>query len=924
MLKNLLTVFIFSVLFLPALAQKANIKGVVVDTVEKRNLSNSSILLINSKDSVLVRDTRAKGNGEFELANLKKGSYTLIITYPKMADYIRDIQLSDSSKFNLGTIAMDNKATLLNEVTIKAQKQAIRMKGDTITYQADSFAVKPHANLQDLLRRLPGIEVDKNGAIKAGGKDVNTLLVDGEEFFGDDPLLAQKYLKANAVNEVEVYDKKSKNEELTGIKEEDSKEKVINVKLKENAKNGYISTTEASSDLNKYRNLGAMAGVYKGKLKVAAFGFNNNISTESKTNNAMSRLKGDEYDVIEVGDDGSSVMISYGNNDDDDFRPGGGIPNITTYGAHFSNKWKDNKLGMKLNFKGADNSSFNESTSRNESLIPNGTTFLSQGASREENRTTGQSLRGSTEFKLDSLSNLKISFGGRQQHSSSSSFSNSETKNGRGIMVNSNNENGDSNGKSEAFNGNIGYVKKFKIKGRILTVDLQPENNRNNNERNSLNQTNLFDSTGVMLTPDRRNYLNDDQSSKTSLASRISYTEPLSKRLSLQAGYSFKTIRSSSKKYTYNRDLGNQKIDSLSNFFEFNNFSNVGNAILQYKGKKFTLRGGTQAIQTTFHLDDVDRNRQVNRSYINWAPETSLSYKLGRSGSISAGYRGSTDQPDIEQLQPLRQVNSPLYTLIGNPNLRPSFNNNFNLNINTYQQKSEIFAYSYLGYNFVQNAVASSTTVDQSNKTVTTFVNLNGGKSLYAGGSIGKSFSKIHLNTNMGFNYNYNQDVSILNKELNKTSRSSMSLRPRISIYHDKFSLEYNVSLNFSKSRSTIGTVNDGKNFRHDHEISGNINLPYSTEFNTSVSLSYQPANASFARPVNIAIWNAYLSKRMLKAEEMEIRASISDILGQRVGYNRYVNGNSIGESTNSFIPRYVLIGVVYNLNGNFVKNEKK
>ena len=151
-----------------------------------------------------------------------------------------------------------------------------------------------------------------------------------------------------------------------------------------------------------------------------------------------------------------------------------------------------------------------------------------------------------------------------------------------------------------------------------------------------------------------------------------------------------------------------------------------------------------------------------------------------------------------------------------------------------------------------------------------------------------------------------------------------MTLRPRVSIYHDKFSLEYNVSLNFSRSRSTIGTVNDGKNFRHDHEISGNINLPYHTEFNTSMSLSYQPANASFARPVNIAIWNAYLSKRMLKAEEMEIKVSISDILGQRVGYNRYVNGNSIGESTYSFIPRYVLVGVVYNLNGNFVKNEKK
>lgn len=236
MLKTLLSVLIFSVLLIPAFAQKASIKGIVVDTVEKKNLSNSSILLINSKDSILVKDIRAKANGEFELSNLKKGNYTLVITYPKMADYIRDIQLSDSAKFNLGKIPMDTKATLLNEVVIKAQKQAISIKGDTITYQADSFAVKPHANVQELLRRLPGIEVDRNGAIKAGGKDVNTLLVDGEEFFGDDPLLAAKYLKANAVSEVQVYDKKTKDEELTGIKEGDAKEKVMNIKLKENAK----------------------------------------------------------------------------------------------------------------------------------------------------------------------------------------------------------------------------------------------------------------------------------------------------------------------------------------------------------------------------------------------------------------------------------------------------------------------------------------------------------------------------------------------------------------------------------------------------------------------------------------------------------------------------------------------------------------
>ena len=162
MLKKLLSLFIFVLFPIFIFAQQATIKGSVVDTLEKRKLKNSSVLLIRSKDSILVKTIRTNTNGEFELKNLKKGDYSLLISYPRMADFIRDIKLTDTSRINLGAIHMESKTFLLNEVVIRAQKEAIRMKGDTLVYQADSFAVKPNANVQDLLRRLPGIEVDKN------------------------------------------------------------------------------------------------------------------------------------------------------------------------------------------------------------------------------------------------------------------------------------------------------------------------------------------------------------------------------------------------------------------------------------------------------------------------------------------------------------------------------------------------------------------------------------------------------------------------------------------------------------------------------------------------------------------------------------------------------------------------------------------
>jgi Outer membrane protein beta-barrel family/Carboxypeptidase regulatory-like domain len=925
MLKQLFPVLIFSLLFFPALAQKASIKGVVVDTVEKTKLQNSSILLISIKDSVLVKDTRAKANGEFELSNLQKGNYTLVITFPKMADFIRDIQLSDSSKFNLGHIAMDSKATLLNEVTIKAQKQAISMKGDTITYQADSFAVKPHANLQDLLRRLPGIEVDKDGAIKAGGKDVNTLLVDGEEFFGDDPLLAQKYLKANAVSEVQVYDKKTKEEELSGIKEGDAKEKVMNIKLKENAKNGYLSTLDANSDLNHFKNVGGMAGIYKSRLKAAVFGFNSNINQDSKASAAMSKLKGNDYDVIEVGDDGSTVMIMYGGRDDDGFSPTNGLPDITSYGAHFSDKWNENKVALKLNYKGNNRNVIDRTTSKNQSLLPNGTNFFSSGSANSETKSTGQSLKGSVDVKIDSLSTLKISFAASKNKNNNEYTSTNETKNGAGFFVNNSDQTNNSSGADNLFNGNINYSKKFARKGRTLSIDLQPETKNGTSLGNSKSVTNYYDDNGVPKgLPITQDFLNDNSGRETSLGARISYTEPLNKQFSLQTAYSFKTVNSNSHKLVFDKSLNNKRIDSLSNNFNFNNFSNIGKVVLQYRAKKFTLSGGAEATETTFELNDLDRNNKFNRNYLNWAPQGNFNYKLGKNTSASLSYNGNTRQPSLDQLQPIRQINNPLYEIKGNPNLKPSFNNNFGFNLNTYQQKSQMYAYLYGGYSFTKNAVVSTSTVDEVNKTTSSYINLNGNNNFYAGASFNKSFSKINFSTGINASYNHSKSVSILNNKLNENVNNSISLRPRFSYYSDKLQVQYDPSFTFSNSRSSIGSINNGKNFYHNHEISGTIQLPYNTEFNTSISLSYQPANTSFSRPVNVAIWNAYLSKKMFEAEELELKVAISDILAERIGYNRYVGGNNISEYTNSFIPRYVLIGVTYNLTGNFVKQDKK
>src|SRR5574338_1408838 len=226
-------------------AQTSSIKGTITDTVEKRNLVNSVVALLRPADSVLVRFTRCDKDGHFSLTGLKDSKYILMITHPYMGDYFDIVETKPGNVTDLGHLYLIPKSKLLAEVNIKTGAP-IRVKGDTTVYTADSFKVRPGANVEELLRRLPGIQVDKNGQITAMGEKVKKVLVDGEEFFGSDPGIATKNLRADVVKEVQVFDKKSDQAEFTGI-DDGKTQKTINLKLKDNAKHGYFGKIDVAA-----------------------------------------------------------------------------------------------------------------------------------------------------------------------------------------------------------------------------------------------------------------------------------------------------------------------------------------------------------------------------------------------------------------------------------------------------------------------------------------------------------------------------------------------------------------------------------------------------------------------------------------------------------------------------------------------------
>src|SRR5688572_30709792 len=382
-----------------ALAQTSSVIGVVEDSIEKKNLHNTVISLLRVKDSILVKFTRADKSGKFSLSNVKDGEYIIMITHPLLGDYFDKTTVKPGVVNNLGTIAMIPKSKLLAEVIIKSGSP-IRIKGDTTVYTADSFKVRAGANVEELLRRLPGIQVDKDGKITAMGERVKKVLVDGEEFFGSDPGIATKNLRADAVKEVEVFDKKSDQAEFTGI-DDGVKDKTINLKMKLNQ--GYFGKVELGGGLPDKYNNAVMLNSFKAKRKLAGYGIMSNTGQTNLDWEDAQNYGGGPANM-ETTDDGG-IYIS--NNDEESYWGGrNGIPQNWNAGLHFSDKFGDGKQSINSGYKF---SKVNApvTIARFSSVFTPDTSYTTNSWSNSFNSTNKHAFDLTLDLNLDSNNSIK-------------------------------------------------------------------------------------------------------------------------------------------------------------------------------------------------------------------------------------------------------------------------------------------------------------------------------------------------------------------------------------------------------------------------------------------------------------------------------------------------------------------------------------
>jgi len=490
---------------LNAFSQSSSVKGTITDTIEKKSLVNTVVALLRPNDTALVKFTRADKDGNFSISGLKEGKYIIMFTHPFQGDYFDIIIIPSNTPLDLGKIILTPKSKLLAEVILKSGSP-IRIKGDTTVYTADSFKVRAGANVEELLRRLPGIQVDKDGKITAMGERVKKVLVDGEEFFGSDPGIATKNLRADAVKEVEVFDKKSDQAEFTGI-DDGVKDKTINLKMKENI--GYFGKIEAGGGLKDKFNNTAMLNSFKSKRKIAGYGI---MSNTGQTNLDWKDAQnyGGGMDGMQSGmtDDGG-MYISF-NNDEDNYRGGqNGIPQNWNGGLHYSNKFNDNKQSLNAGYKFSKVNSEGTKATFSKTFLPD-TSWNTNTRTNNFSSTNKHAFNLTLESTLDSMNSIKWVTKLNNNSSKTSTNYYSEILDNQSKFVNNSTRNSTNNIDKNAVTSSLLWKHKFKKLSRTLSVNTDFNWNKSTND-GLLYSLNNYYIGGVLTDRDTT-----DQENKTS------------------------------------------------------------------------------------------------------------------------------------------------------------------------------------------------------------------------------------------------------------------------------------------------------------------------------------------------------------------------------------------------------------------------
>lgn len=888
---RLILFVVLTCLFFPAkiFAQKKITRafaGVVRDSSGNLPLESATISATDLKDSSLLTYTLSDSKGRFELKALPTElSLMVTVSFHGYRTYIRKILLSSKSADPVNdTITLSKDYAELDEVVVIAEKPPVLFKKDTVEFNASSFKTKPDAVVEDLLKQLPGVDVDKDGNITVNGKPVTKITVDGRDFFSGDLKIASKNLPKDIVDKIQVSDNKSK-EAIFNNTSTGNEDKTINITLKKDKKKGWFGRVSAGYGTSGRYEAGGNLNRFKGKNQVSVIGNLNNINRQ-----------------------GSGVRFGGG---------GAGITESGSAGINFGTETKG-KLKLNGSYFYNESSNVNNQRRRRENILPDTSFYyVSQSDRQSENSGHNFSMHGNVDF--DTLTNLNFNIGANLNKGRSLSSNNSYSEDLKFTRINSSINNYLINNESLGLNGNMFFGRRFKKKGRGVTMNLVLGADKSDGVNDNIG-LNTFNIDGSTVT-DSLNQRSDDNSRGRNFHVMTTYSEPITKDLNviMRLGYSSSVNDNSRITNNLNGATGKYDIEDslLSNSFRNKNNSLNPGVTFNYKTKKIRATFGNSISflrqdNYSFTSDSVTSQR-----FANFFPSAAFGWQISQTNSININYNGNTQQPSIQQLQPIRDNSNPLYITLGNPDLQPSFAHRGNANLQI--QKPQNNAYIFAGITFftISNQITQEVYYDSAARQIARPVNTNGnyGGSFYF--NYGRTWKKknftARLNINPGANINRNTVLN--NKIVNRATTYGFSqginlqlqkenlfdLSPRYMIrYNDtKYSIEQNGQI----ASSITQNLGVDLNFYITKKLT--IENSINTNYNNRIAAGFRKSVTS---------WTASASLKMLKKDRGTLRLLVYDLLNQNTSVYRNITANYIEDVQQDVLQRYFMLTFTYNV----------
>jgi hypothetical protein len=911
MTKKLYLSFLIFVLPFFSFSQKMTIKGNVQDTLggQSKPLKNAVAMLVRISDSVMVDFRRSDAAGNFSFTNLEIDTLQLIVSHPSLNEssfYI--IGSKTNYEFDIKRIIVAPKTQLVKEVVIYAYKEAVFYRGDTLVYVADSFQTKPNAVVEDLLKKLPGIKVNADGSIQAQGKDIQQVLVDGDEFFGADPTMATRNLGANGVETVQIYEKKDEN-----ATDDSETIQVLDLKLKDDAKKGYFGKISGASDFGATMS----KPFYEGEVLANKFNKTQKISFFTLASNTM-KSSLEWRDMYKYGMTSRNFFDEENDNWNWNFsnNQGDGIPTTLKSGIYYNDQISK-KTELNINYTYSNGGLNTQKTNRSQYFLTD-TSYVTDLNSTTEDKNESHTLNFKFSHKLDSLTTLELETNAGLNYSStlakdSTEFLFEDFASSRKTIVTNSNE-----AKGSNLTSKLTLRKDFKKKGRKLTSSYRFafEDNSSNGNLNILD-TSYVAGFGTL----RSDQSKENASTSKSHTANASFIEPLGKKLKLEVEYEFYTNLNNQSKLTKNYLNGSYDdlVDTLSNSFVTKKMQNRIGSQLIYEHKKHRLSGGVRFRNVLIDNENFFLDTIINQDVSNFLPRARYVYKISQHNRFVMNYNTNSSQPSINQLQPVQDNTNPNRLVKGNPDLRPNYVHNFSASYNTYKALSGTHFWSNLNHSITNDAFGNSTVFDEFGRTQTQTINVDGNtsSSLSFGGGfpVLKKLIEIFPNVNMGHSKTKSYINSLENITTNKNIGGGLEFRI------EKDSLEFSIGgrYSYNSPSSTISTQSILPYSSQSYNSKLLLKLPKGFFFETDANYTINSQRAE-GYDLNFFIWNASIAKSFLKNQNLITTVHVYDILNQNISANRFVNANVITDTKSIIIARYFMFRVTYKFNSNKTK----